>query len=733
MKSVFNPAIILFVLILSPTGLYAGETVGLKDIVRHDLEVTVSPDEHRYSAKDSITVPDGPRREFHFLLHQGLKPESITPGVIVNRELNIPGNRIFDSFRVILPAGQRTFTLVYEGSIHHPVEVYGNEQARGVSQTPGIISGDGVYLSGNSFWYPVFEDALLSFNLLIELPSGWDAVSQGARKEHMRTREKTFVRWDSPEPQDEIFLIAGRFTEYVRQAGEITAMAFLRTPDEGLARKYLEATAQYIAMYENLIGPYPYRKFALVENFWETGFGMPSFTLLGPTVIRLPFIISSSYPHEILHNWWGNSVFPEYSTGNWAEGLTAYLSDHLIREQQGGGAEYRQTTLQKYADYVMGDRDFPLTQFRSRHSASTEAVGYGKAMMFFHMLRRQLGDNVFIEGLKDFYSQNKFSFASYVDIKKSFEKVSGKNLGPEFDQWVRRKGAPKLKLVSTTMEKGEDGYTLSLLIEQEQSEDPYVLHLPVAVTLESGAKAWQTIAKLDRKKMKLEFQLPSRPVRVDIDPEFDLFRRLDTRETPPAVSQVLGSGKMSIVLPSSADSALLHAYRELAKMLERTGPEEVEIVLDSEIGELPADRSLVILGWESLFFEEIKKGLSSYNTVLTAGGVRIGREELSGIEHSVVLSGRNPWNKDSAMMFIATGLKDALPGLARKLPHYHKYSYLVFEGDEPVNILKGRWPVLDSPMTAFISHIDGKVPKPEMGGLAVQKPLATLPEAAEEK
>ena len=120
------------------------------------------------------------------------------------------------------------------------------------------------------------------------------------------------MQWEEPAPQEEIYLIAARFNEYTKQAGSITAMAFLRTPDKELADKYLDATERYIAMYEDLIGPYPYKKFALVENLWETGFGMPSFTLLGPKVIRLPFIINSSYPHEILHNWWGNSVFPDY-------------------------------------------------------------------------------------------------------------------------------------------------------------------------------------------------------------------------------------------------------------------------------------------------------------------------------------------------------------------------------------------------------------------------------------
>lgn len=144
-------------------------------------------------------------------------------------------------------------------------------------------------------------------------------------------------------------------------------------------------------MYSELIGQYPYKKFAMVENFWETGYGMPSFTLLGPTVIRLPFILNSSYPHEILHNWWGNSVFVDYSKGNWCEGLTVYLADYLIKERQGKAKEYRMASLQKYSDYVKKAKDFPLTKFRSRHSSASEAVGYGKSMMFFSYAAPKIG------------------------------------------------------------------------------------------------------------------------------------------------------------------------------------------------------------------------------------------------------------------------------------------------------------------------------------------------------
>jgi hypothetical protein len=110
---------------------------------------------------------------------------------------------------------------------------------------------------------------------------------------HPSTGNTTVVRWNSPEPQDTIFLIAAPFSHYARTAGPLQAMVFLRSSDQILADKYLDATIRYIDMYSRLIGPYPYKKFALVENFWETGFGMPSFTLSTYKVVRLP---SSSTP-----------------------------------------------------------------------------------------------------------------------------------------------------------------------------------------------------------------------------------------------------------------------------------------------------------------------------------------------------------------------------------------------------------------------------------------------------
>jgi hypothetical protein len=77
-------------------------------------------------------------------------------------------------------------------------------------------------------------------------------------------------------------------------------------------------------------------------------------------------------------------------------------------------------------------------------------------------------------------------------------------------------------------------------------------------------------------------------------------------------------------------------------------------------------------------------------------------------------------------MFVASDSAEALPGLGRKLPHYHKYSYLVFEGNEPVNTAKGRWPVVDSPMTVYLPAGDGTVKRVQRARMAQRMPLARV-------
>lgn len=700
-------------------------------LIRHDLQVVLQPHQHQVQVTDTITLPAAADRPWRFVLHAGLRPTTPTPGVRLERQPAVSESAAarvpLEAYTVDLPPGSRTFVVSYAGTIRHPLPTQEQAYARGFRATPGTIEPAGAYLGAATYWYPHASDALLTFVLDVRLPEAWDAVSQGERTHHSRQDGWTQVRWEARTPQEQMYLIGGEFVEYSRSTEAVHAMAFLRTPDAPLAQKYLDATVQYVTMYADLIGPYPYSKFALVENAWDSGYGMPSFTLLGPRVIRFPFILHSSYPHEILHNWWGNGVFVRQQAGNWSEGLTAYLADHLIQEQRGTAAAYRRTALQKYTDYVATHRDFPLTAFRARHNAVTEAVGYGKAMMLFHMLRRQLGDEAFVRGLRTFYREHRFRPAGYDELRQALTKTSGADLETALAQWVTRSGAPELRITQATVRSEDSEYLLSAVVEQVQAGAPYVLHVPFAVTLEGQAQAFQTTVPMTAKRQEVTWRFARRPLRLDVDPEFDLFRRLHRQEIPPALTQMFGAERALMLLPSAASADLRQACQQLARQWQQTLSGQLEVLWEHEITTLPDDRAVWLCGWDNRWRAQAFADVADYDLTVEADRVQIADTSLHRGAHAVVLTARHPLNPHYTVGWIATDNPAAFPGLVRKLPHYGKYSYLGFSGDEPVNVLKGQWPVVRSPLVVLFPPADRQALPVERARLAARQALTSSP------
>jgi hypothetical protein len=691
-------------------------------VVHHDLAVTLDPASHRLKVRDRIRIPGAlVSAPLTIALNADLAVRTTSGGLRLvptrsrvqgsdpglDRDDHDPASHVpVNIYRVEgAVAGQElTGELEYDGVVNYVVREPGAEYARAFSQSPGLIEERGVYLAGSTHWVPQVGEALITYTLAVELPAGWKSVSEGER-----TSSGAPERWLVATPTEEAHLIAAPFTEYSKDAGAVRAMAFLRTPDQALADRYLDATAQYLEMYRGLLGPYPYSKFALVENFWETGYGMPSFTLLGEQVIRFPFILTSSYPHELLHNWWGNGVFVDPASGNWCEGLTAYLADHLFAEQRGQGADHRRAILQKVTDFVTAENDFPLSRFVSRYNAVTEAVGYGKTAMFFNMLREKVGDAQFIKALQAFYRDNLFREASFDDIRGSFEAVTGRDLRPFFDQWVRQVGTPELKLDRVA----GDGRRVDIALSQVQPGRLFALDVPVIIETDNGVETRTISMPSDRARVDVSFDLKGAPQRVEIDPQFQVYRRLSPFEIPPALSKAFGSKKVLIVM--SAQSASV--YAGLAKGWSRDG---VDTVMDSELAALPADRAVWLLGSDNKFAPVVEEALKSYGASLDANGLRTSSATYEATGRSLVAVARHPGNADSVVIYVSASSAAAANALASKLPHYGKYSWLVFAGDAATNEATGEWPIGDTPLDRNL------VPQARPINLAPRKALAEI-------
>jgi hypothetical protein len=660
--------------------------------IAHQLEVTVQPDAGTLEVRDTLLLPDG-RTSWPIVLHRDLVPKVVSGDAEITP---VDHGEEMTLHRLTLDA-PGPVTLAYAGRIRNAREQVAEGMGRTREWSAGTISPEGVSLDGNSGWYPRVPETLQTFRLEVTLPTGWTAVSQGDGPGDTTSGVST---WTESHPQDDIYLIAAPFVRYVDVKDDVSAQVYLRGPDDVLARRYLDATHDYVRLYSDLIGPYPFGKFALVENFWETGYGMPSFTLLGPQVIRLPFIIQTSYPHEILHNWWGNSVYIDYDAGNWAEGLTTYLADHLIRERAKEGWIYRRDTLKGYADYVREGEDFPVIAFRGRHGAASQAIGYGKSAMLFHMLRRTLGDTTFKAGLQRLYADHRFRVTDFDGLRTSFEAASGRDLADFFATWTLRTGAPHLRLANPVVTSEGDAFRVTARIEQTQSEAPFPLRVPVLVHQAEGDPV---LAEVDMQGPSADVSLlvPSAPIRLAVDPWFDVFRALLPGETPVSLSTLFGAQRGLMVLPAAADEPSRRGYQSLAEAWQ-TGHPGWAMRWDNALTELPDDRPVWVLGWENRWRDEVvahAQGVTldaPRQTLQIAGEAPLGSGPISPV--------LTAWRGSQALGWLAASEPAALPGLARKLPHYGKYGYLIFAGAAPDNQLKGQWPSGDSELVHWFGE-----------------------------
>jgi hypothetical protein len=680
-------------------------------VVRHEVSASLDVPAHRIDVTDVIHVTAPPRGEpVRFLLNRNLEIRSVRLAPDDARVTWRAGDRWdprhfwrrppygeLDGFeparevQVEPPAagwGGTVVTLQVEyggviaDSLHAPERAYG----RSFETTSGRIVAEGAYLTGGTFWVPWSGDGLFAFDLTVESPADWRVISQGDLDSERVDGPRRSTRWVCSAPSEEIYLIAGLYELRETPHGDVRIMAYTYA-DTGseIVQPYLDAAGPVLDRYGELFGPYAYGKFALVENYWQTGYGMPSFTFLGSTVIRLPFIVYTSYPHEILHNWWGNGVYLRRGEGNWCEGLTAYGADYAAKERESAEAarDYRRSTLQAYRDFAQaGGQDFPLLGFRERDSAATQAVGYGKTLMVFHMLRRNLGDGSFYGALRRFWNANRFRRAGWDDLRTAFEdEIGGSSLVPFFDEWVKRPGAPVLRLADVSARDLGDG---RFLVEGRilQDEPAFELSVPLVVEgEEEGARASADVQVLHT-EWGFRVPVPFEPVRVALDPDFDVFRMLHAEEVPAALSGVLGAARVRVVIGAAADGALRDALRAAADDWARDSTVTV-------VEEPPGGPLAEFDGGTWLFGE---------GPAAAAARAELGDAGAAGGTLVAAVPGR--FQRPTGLFLPESA--EEVAAVARKVPHYSKYSWLRFDGAR--NTGKGFWEPGASPLTVELTR-----------------------------
>jgi aminopeptidase N len=530
-----------------------------------------------------------------------------------------------------------------------------NREIQPDSGSYSLISATGITLSDH--WYPAADREML-FKLTAMIPADFEAISEAEEIITFERDNKKQVTFRFPHPLHSINFVAGPYSITEEKFGEEKDLvAYFFPEDQELAAEYIEKARQYLERYEKMLGPYPFKRFSIVENRLPTGFAMPTFTLLGQSVVRLPFIVDTSLGHEVLHAWFGNGVRMSPQKGNWVEGLTTYLADQSYAADKGRGTAYRKEQLIKYQSYVRSDMDLTLRNFSNVGHGHNEgrpirAVGYNKSSMFFHMLRNKVGPEIFIESLRDFYKRSKYKTAGWSDLQKSFESISDIELETFFSQWLDRNDIPVLAIEKAEI-NNSDGYPVVQFTIKQKNDTPYLLEVPVIVKT-ATEEIHKTISISEQRSV---FEIPSVsvPETLAIDPGYDLMRSLATAELPSTWSRFLGAAKKLAILPSEQHRT---AYEPFLKQLEDV---EGQILMEDEVTDKDlTENSLLFLGTEN----RLSRSLFALPDH-PAGGFTLDAR-------------KNPLNADQVAVLVSAANEEQVEKAAAKLRHYGKYSYLSF-------------------------------------------------------
>jgi aminopeptidase N len=512
------------------------------------------------------------------------------------------------------------------------------------------IDKDNVFLMDN--WYPR-PNVLVEYDLSVTLPENFIAITESESVFIQKYGKTKRFDFKFNHPLDSLHLAAS--TRYVLQKdhyNNIVIESYFFKEDAQLADPYIVYTKKYLAMYESMLTPYPYKRFAIVENMFPTGYSMPTFSLIGKQVVKLPFIVKTSLGHEILHQWFGNFIFIDVASGNWAEGLTTYLADHHYAALEGKDADYRKQILLDYDAYVTAGRAISVSDFSSRRNKAHGVIGYGKSAMVFHGLREIYGNELFFSAIREFLHDNSFRKASWNDVQRAFEKITGKKLKSYFGYWLSRKDIPRLEVKNAEL-RVQQGQ-LRLNFELLQKKDAYPLVIPVSLYTDAGKR--MQFVYMKKSKEQISLFMDEMPNKAVIDENYEIMRYLAPEEIPPVLAGIMGKQQLIVVVSSGQRSS----YQPIIDAL---GIENMSYVTP-----------------DTLSFRDIKE-----NSLLIVGfnnpavNMLFGKQAVpkEGMRIKVY---KNPYNVSERIALLHTKNKTEAQAVQRKIPHYGKFTELAFSG-----------------------------------------------------
>ena len=313
------------------------------------------------------------------------------------------------------------------------------------------------------FWFPCFDypGQLATSEIRVQVPQKFIAISNGELINTEEVREDKIYHWSQQQvhPTYLMTLAVGDFAEIKDEWKGKPVTYYVEKLREEDARRSMGKTPRMIEFFSEKYGyPYPYPKYAqvCVDDFIFGGMENTSTTLLTDRCLLDERAAldnrgtESLVAHELAHQWFGDLVVIKHWSHAWIkEGMASY-SEVMWTDKEYGKDDAAYYIFNEARNYLAEDASRyrrPIVTHVYREAIElSDRHFYEKGACVYHMIRAELGDELFYKAIHTFVRDNAHKTVETIDLLRAIEKATGRNLMFLFDQYVYRGGHPDYKV-----------------------------------------------------------------------------------------------------------------------------------------------------------------------------------------------------------------------------------------------------------------------------------------------
>ncbi|OIP77851.1 MAG: aminopeptidase [Oscillatoriales cyanobacterium CG2_30_44_21] len=381
------------------------------------------------------------------------------------------------------------------------------------------------------YWFPCFDypGQLATSEIRIRVPRDFMVISNGELidvKDHKK--EKTY-HWVQKEvhPSYLMTLAIGDFIEVKDEWSGKPVTYYVdksRSAEEAILT--MGKTPKMIEFFSKKYDyDYAFPKYAqvCVADFIFGGMENTSTTLLTDRCVldqRAALENRSSeslVAHELAHQWFGDLVVIKHWSHAWVKEGAATYAEVLWTDHEYGAEEAAYYLLGEARRYISEDRDRyrrPMVTHVYREAIELyDRHIYEKGGCVYHMIRSELGDELFWKAIHHFVNTHAHKTVETIDLLRAIEDATGKNCMFLFDQYVFRGGHPEYKIGYSW----DSENSLAKVTVSQAQEELFDLKIPIGFGFDGEVETQVFKVRVFEKEQAFYFPLKQKPTYISFD------------------------------------------------------------------------------------------------------------------------------------------------------------------------------------------------------------------------